>query len=155
MKVKINNQNFKFIFYDTPGLERYEMANLYCVDKSDVVIFFYNVTSSEEIFKYLEGRIKEINDRSWIKKKLSCFLIGTFADLKEQRTIQTETFRDLCKEKNINFVDEISLKTISQEELKTLFESMVSMMNLDELKRIKKQEKKIENKKGYYHCIIS
>ena len=88
-------------------------------------------------------------------KKKSCFLIGTFADLKEQRTIQTETFRDLCKEKNINFVDEISLKTISQEELKTLFERMVSMMNLDELKRIKKQEEEIENKKGYCHCIIS
>ena len=155
-EVEINNENFNILFCDTSGSEYYEATLKLLMRKSDAIIFFYDITSSKKTIEYLGKRITEINEMGDKKKELTCFLLGTKLDLNKERQVKTEAFKKFCQKNNekIKFVNEISLATISQKELKTLVEGMASKLDWDELKK-KKKEKKIEDDNTCCKCIIS
>ena len=146
--ITVNNDNFEIHFYDTPGGERYKSIVSQYFKRFDAVILFYEIHRPKEILDYLGKKVKEINDKLdeiGQKKKPPIFLIGTYSNLKEERTVQENEFKDFCKKNEINFVGEINMETVKYEDLKTLVERMISKLKKNELNGYKEEE--IEYKK--------
>ncbi len=89
------------------------------------------------------------------KKEPTFFLIGTKKDLQKdknvERNVTIDEIIDFCKNENIIFVDEISLKDIEQEKLKKMFEKILLNLDKNELIRINKE---YEEKNYKCPCII-
>ena len=157
LELEINNEKFQIDIIDTPGKKEHEHTLNQCMIESDAIIFFYDIRSSKDIFNYLENSIKKIKEKrkeNEVKKEPIYFLLGTFADLEKERKIQIETFKEFCQKNSINFVAEISLKTIQEEQLKTLIKGMVSIYVRNFFKGTEEKENKIEDKNSSCPCCI-
>ena len=128
--ITIQQKNYKIIFYDTTGQEKYKSISLNVVKDAHGIILMYDITD-EESFKSIPDWIQSIRDAKG--NSFPLILLGNKIDKQEERKIKKEEGKELADSNGIEFFE-----TSNQEGI-NIQEAVMSIIN----KVIEKR--KIEN----------
>ena len=107
VNLKIKENNIKLQIWDTCGQEKFRslISNFY--RNSSLVIIVYSI-NDEESFKHIDQWLNEI--RTYTSPDIKVFLIGNKKDLVDSRKIKTETAKQFCDERGLDYFIETSAK---------------------------------------------
>ena len=151
VEIEINENNTKINkkidvnLIDTAGQERFRAITNSYMKGSDGFLLLYNVTNRES-FTNLDSWIKGIHESlgNHQNSKYTIIIIGTQIELigidGMEREVTEEEGEYFCKEKDLIWGGEISIKNIGYEELLQKFKNYVKLIydKAGEKKRIKK-----------------
>ena len=135
---EFNNENYKIKFFDTPSKERFMSISFSHCEKSDIIIYLFNLSKDNDI---KENFLKIIKENIKNSKKKFIYLINNKIDIK---TKYIEKYRKQAKilidRGKINKYFEISAKT---REGMDLFIKSIKIDSLFILEKIKFPEDQI------------
>ena len=105
--IKINDEVIKLSITDCPGLDKYyKIWEMNCEDK-DLIMFVYAIDDLNS-FNAIKKRIKSV--KRICNKKSNFILIGTKADLEDNRKISYEEGEELANKEKLDLFIEVSSK---------------------------------------------
>ena len=153
------NRDFSLSIVDTAGQERYKSIIKGYYRGANGILLMYDITDLES-FKSIENWVKSIEDNINPKEeKFIIFLIGNKLDQigvdEYERQVEEENAKEFCEQKNMIWGGEVSVKTMTQEELLKLFKDYVikiygkigeNIVKQQGIKQIQKYEKQKRNR---------
>ncbi len=106
--IRINDKNIKLQIWDTCGQEAYRSLITSFYRNSSLAILAYSIDNTNS-YNNIEAWLNEIKTQSNPETKI--FLIGTKADLENERKITTEQAKEFSKQHEFHFFLETSAKT--------------------------------------------
>ena len=151
---KIVKKNIEISLVDTAGQERFRSITKGYFKESDGVLLLYDVTNKNS-FKNIELWINSIHESLGNQKnsKYIIILIGNKIDLigvdGREREVTVEDGQNTCKEKDLVWGGECSVKNIDFPDLQKLFQDYVKLIynKVGEKIVLKQSRKKLEKKK--------
>ena len=100
--INIKNEQYKLIFYDTAGQEKYKSLSLNMIKKAHGIIIMYDITdkSSFDSVPEILNNIKELKGNDF-----PMILLGNKIDREEERQISKEEGEKLARENEIDFYE--------------------------------------------------
>ena len=153
------NKNIEISLVDTAGQERFRAITKSYFKESDGILLLYDITNKDS-FKNVETWINSINESlgNHRNSKYIIILIGNKIDLigvdGKEREVTEEEGENTCKEKDLIWCGECSVKNIEYDELQQRFQNYVKLI-YDKVgeKFIKQNSKSLEKyqkkKKGF------
>ena len=153
------NKNIEISLVDTAGQERFRAITKSYFKESDGILLLYDITNKDS-FKNVETWINSINESlgNHRNSKYIIILIGNKIDLigvdGKEREVTEEEGENTCKEKDLIWGGECSVKNIEYDELQQRFQNYVKLI-YDKVgeKFIKQNSKSLEKyqkkKKGF------
>ena len=132
---------------DTAGEERFRSITKNYFKESDGILLLYDVTNKES-FKNVETWIKSIHESlgNHRNSKYIIILIGNKIDLigvdGKEREVSTEEGENTCKEKDLVWGGECSVKNIEFDELEKKFQGYVKLIYDKVGEKVTKQNSK-------------
>lgn len=163
--IEINENNtivkkkIEISLVDTAGQERFRSITKTYFKESDGILLLYDVTSKDS-FKNIEVWINSIHESIGSQKnsKYIIILIGNKIDLigvdGREREVTVEEGQNTCKEKDLVWGGECSVKNIEYPELQNLFQDYVKLIynKVGEKIVVKQSRKKLEKYKKKKCC---
>lgn len=156
---KSEKLNFEIILYDSAGQEKFRSIAKSYFKQADGIILLYDVTkreSFEQIKVWIESLEETLGKIDLNSNKYIVILLGNKIDL-GKKVIDEEEARDKCKESNILWGGEISVKTFTKEQLK----EKIDLLVIELYKRIgakktgnQKSKKIVDKKKKPLNCFF-
>lgn len=151
---KIVKKNIEISLVDTAGQERFRSITKGYFKESDGVLLLYDVTNKNS-FKNIELWINSIHESLGKQKnsKYIIILIGNKIDLigvdGREREVTVEEGQNTCKEKDLVWGGECSVKNIDFPDLQKLFQDYVKLIynKVGEKIVLKQSRKKLERYK--------
>ena len=151
---KIVKKNIEISLVDTAGQERFRSITKGYFKESDGVLLLYDVTNKNS-FKNIELWINSIHESLGKQKnsKYIIILIGNKIDLigvdGREREVTVEDGQNTCKEKDLVWGGECSVKNIDFPDLQKLFQDYVKLIynKVGEKIVLKQSRKKLERYK--------
>ena len=153
------NKNVEISLVDTAGQERFRAITKSYFKESDGILLLYDITNKDS-FKNVETWINSINESlgNHQNSKYIIILIGNKIDLigveGKEREVTEEEGENTCKEKDLVWGGECSVKNIDNDELQQKFQNYVKLI-YDKIgdKVVKQNSKSLEKyqkkKKGF------
>ena len=141
---------------DSSGNNKYLQVVKEYIKKSDAAIVFYDITNTQS-FESVGHWIDAMKEETKDKNGYTFFLIGNKKDLVEEnqnsRQVSEEEAKKICKEKNLEWIGEISAKNFTQEQLLKIFWGIFKKIrnNMPIEKKTEPSENK--KKKGCCPCL--
>ena len=108
--ILLEDIKIKLIISDSPGQVTYKDLILDACQKQDLIVFIYKITNrkiaGDGSFIYVEQLIKEV--KRLCKKNIHYVLVGSSADLEEERQISFKEGEELAQKENLDFFMEVS-----------------------------------------------
>ena len=123
---KKEKTKFKISLFDTAGQEKFRAVTHNYYKESDGILLLYDITDKTS-FEHVKSWIESIKDTLGKKKesKYSIILIGNKLDLVEEnsneRKVTEDEAKQICKEYEMKWGGEQSMKSISFDELTKLY----------------------------------
>ena len=140
-KIKINNNNYNLIIWDTGGTERLRLYSVNTAITSDIIIYVFDVTnldSFEDLKKFI-NLVQENSDKNFY----SC-IIGNKTDKLSENEFNDEIIKKYAESNNIKY------RLLSAKDNIELFKELVENLIIEYL-GISNNENKY---KKYGHYII-
>jgi Ras-related protein Rab-1A len=140
-------KNVEISLVDTAGQERFRAITKSYFKESDGILLLYDVTNKES-FKNVETWIKSIHESlgNHQNSKYIIILIGNKIDLigveGKEREVSTEEGENTCKEKDLVWGGECSVKNIEFDELEKKFQGYVKLIYDKVGEKVTKQNSK-------------
>ena len=140
-------KNVEISLVDTAGQERFRAITKSYFKESDGILLLYDVTNKES-FKNVETWIKSIHESvgNHRRSKYIIILIGNKIDLigveGKEREGSTEEGENTCKEKDLVWGGECSVKNIEFDELEKKFQGYVKLIYDKVGEKVTKQNSK-------------
>ena len=99
-KIKINNNNYNLIIWDTGGTERLRLYSVNAAVNSDIIIYVFDVSNLES-FEELKGFIRLVQENS-DKNYYSC-IIGNKTDKLSENEFDDEIIKQYAQSNNIMY----------------------------------------------------
>ena len=152
-KFKYKNQDYKLIFYDTAGRERFISLALNQVSRSNMVLYFFDIIGNKGIDFSFINYIKEKNENAKI------YVVGNKIDLIDKFERITEDYYERLKKLagnaiNGKKIDKFFLISVKTGEGIDKLMSSIKMDSLIYVKSCQNQIPKKPNKKKKDKCII-
>ena len=138
-KIKINNNYYNLIFWDTGGIERLRLYSINTAINSDIIIYVFDVTnldSFEELKSFIR-LVKENSDKNYIS-----YIIGNKTDLLSENKFNDEIINQYAESNNIKY------RLISAKDNIDMFKELVENLIMEYL-GISNNENKCK-KYGHY-----
>ncbi len=153
------NKNVEISLVDTAGQERFRAITKSYFKESDGILLLYDITNKDS-FKNVETWINSINESlgNHQNSKYIIILIGNKIDLigveGKEREVTEEEGENTCKEKDLVWGGECSVKNIDNDELQQKFQNYVKLIYDKVGEKVVKQnskslEKYQKKKKGF------
>ena len=153
------NKNIEISLVDTAGQERFRAITKSYFKESDGILLLYDITNKDS-FKNVETWINSINESlgNHRNSKYIIILIGNKIDLigvdGKEREVTEEEGENTCKEKDLIWGGECSVKNIEYDELQQRFQNYVKLIYDKVGEKVVKQnskslEKHQKKKKGF------
>ena len=153
------NKNVEISLVDTAGQERFRAITKSYFKESDGILLLYDITNKDS-FKNVETWINSINESlgNHRNSKYIIILIGNKIDLigvdGKEREVTEEEGENTCKEKDLVWGGECSVKNIDNDELQQKFQNYVKLIYDKVGEKVVKQnskslEKYQKKKKGF------
>ena len=153
------NKNVEISLVDTAGQERFRAITKSYFKESDGILLLYDITNKDS-FKNVETWINSINESlgNHQNYKYIIILIGNKIDLigveGKEREVTEEEGENTCKEKDLVWGGECSVKNIDNDELQQKFQNYVKLIYDKVGEKVVKQnskslEKYQKKKKGF------
>ena len=123
-KIKINNNNYNLIIWDTGGTERLRLYSVNAAINSDIIIYVFDVSNLES-FEELKGFIRLVQENS-DKNYLSC-IIGNKTDKLSENEFDDEIIKQYADSNNIMY------RLISAKDSIEMFKELVENLIMEYL----------------------
>ena len=140
-KIKINNNNYNLIIWDTGGTERLRLYSVNTAITSDIIIYVFDVTNLDS-FEDLKKFINLVQENS--DKNFYSYIIGNKTDKLSENEFNDEIIKKYAESNNIKY------RLLSAKDNIELFKELVENLIIEYL-GISNNENKY---KKYGHYII-
>ena len=151
-----NGIEYKFKIFDTAGQERYNKVVASTIKVADGYVLVFSVDQKSSLDR-ISTWLKYLEDNVDLKEK-GLILIGNKIDLigvdGREREVTVEEGQNTCKEKDLVWGGECSVKNIEYPELQNLFQDYVKLIynKVGEKIVVKQSRKKLEKYKKKKCC---
>ena len=161
---KKEKKKFKISLFDTAGQEKFRSVTLNYYKGSDGILLLYDITdrdSFDQVKTWIES-IKDTLGRSQ-DSKYAIILMGNKLDLVEEnledRAVTEDEAIQICKENEMTWGGEKSMKSINPEELTKLYGEFVETIyhvvgeKFNSKQKLKKGQKYEKQQRGCLGCL--
>ena len=143
--ITINKKNYKVIFYDTTGQEKYKSISLNVIKDAHGIILMYDITD-EESFKSIPDWIQSIRDNKG--NSFPLILLGNKIDKQEERKIKKEEGKEFADNNGIEFFETSNQEGINiQEAAMAIINKIIEKRKIDNIDMNSNCTSKLKRKK--------
>ena len=111
--INIHDKEYKLIFYDTAGQEKYRSLAPNLIKKAHGIIIIYDITNKAS-FDSIPEMMRIVNEEKG--NDFPMILVGNKIDLEQAREIETEKGKSLAEENGIEFFEVSSKEGMNVQE---------------------------------------
>ena len=128
---------FNIEFYDTAGQERFRSITASYYKNSHGLILLYDITNRQSFENYetwldsIKENLGKAENKENAKKRYSVILLGNKIDLEDRRVVSSDEAIEVCKNNNVGWGGECSIKEMTNEELNDKFNELIKQVYKD------------------------